>query len=236
MTNLRYFGNINYGSYKDLDVLVDPSDKSILVTYPTIEKILGYQPEHAHEKLGAKKLKAFAGKALLHTKKSVDATDVVGRVRKLSAVPFDTFLMLVHFEAFEGKDPARTNARSLLMAGFADSFSSLILEQCGIKLTKAQRMETVSFYLTRYHVFQDWVRDTHIATYGVSPSQDYYREIAVSINQHLFGKPHFKCDRLTHAGNEDLRRIENLQMHFMETNIRKNAKDPLTAIQQFLSV
>jgi hypothetical protein len=236
MSNLRYFNNIAYGNFKDLDVLIDPDGNNILVTYPTIEKVLGYQPEHAHEKLGAKKLKAFLGKDLMHTKKSVNAIDTKGRQQKMTAVPFDTFLAIVHFEAFEGKDPARTNARSILLAGFADSFSSLILEQCGITLTKEQRLETVNFYLTRYHAFQDWVRDTYIATHGVSPSQEYYRSIAVAINQHLFGKPHFKCDRLSNAGNAELRRIENLQMHFMETNIRKNAKDPLTAINQFLSV
>lgn len=235
MNNLRYFNNIAYGNLKDLDVLVDPDGNKILVTYPTIEKVLGYEADNARKKLGAKLFKAFAGKDLA-VGKLVSAIDVKGRPNKINALSFDSFLMLVHFEAFEGKDPARTNARSLLLTGFADSFSSLILEQCGITLTKEQRLETVSFYLTRYHAFQDWIRDTYIATYGVSPSQDYYRSIAVAINQHLFGKPHFKCDRLSNAGNEDLRRIENLQMHFMETNIRKNAKDPLNAINHFLSI
>ena len=235
MSNLRYFNNIAYGNFKDLDVLVDPNGNNMLVTYPTIEKVLGYQPDNARKKLGAKSLKAFAGKDL-SVGKLVSAIDVKGRPNKMNAVPFDTFLALVHFEAFEGKDPAQKNARSILLAGFADSFSSLILEQCGITLTKEQRLETVSFYLTRYHAFQDWVRDTYIATYGVSPSQEYYRSIAVAINQHLFGKPHFKCDRLSNAGNAELRRIENLQMHFMETNIRKNANDPLSAINYFLSL
>ena len=235
MSNLRYFDNIAYGNLKDLDVLVDPDGNKILITYPTIEKVLGYEPRSTSEKLGAKKLKAFTGKDLARPK-TVDAIDTKGRPHKMKAVPFDTFLALVHFEAFEGKNPAKTKARSLLISGFADSFSSLILEQCGITLTKEQRLETVSFYLTRYHAFQDWIRDTYITSYGVSSSQDYYRSIAVAINQHLFGKPHFKCDRLSNAGNEDLRRIENLQMHFMETNIRKNASDPLSAINQFLSI
>lgn len=64
MNNLRYFNNIAYGNFKDLDVLVDPDGNKILVTYPTIEKVLGYEPDNARKKLGAKSLEAFADKDL----------------------------------------------------------------------------------------------------------------------------------------------------------------------------
>lgn len=69
MDNLRYFDKICYGSFKDLVVLVDPSDNSLWVTYPTIEKMLGYKEYSASEKLAAKSLKSFAGKALAAGKK-----------------------------------------------------------------------------------------------------------------------------------------------------------------------
>lgn len=124
MDNLRYFDKIRYGSFKDLDVLVDPSDNSLWVTYPTIEKMLGYKEYSASEKLATKSLKTFAGKALA-AGKNVSAIDSIGRLSEVDAVPFDTFLSLVYFEAFEGKAPYQTNARSLVVAGFANSFSTL---------------------------------------------------------------------------------------------------------------
>ena len=83
MSNLRYFSNIAYGNFKDLDVLVDPNGNNILVTYPTIEKVLGYEPDNARKKLGAKSLKAFAGKDLA-VGKLVNAIDVKGRPNNFS--------------------------------------------------------------------------------------------------------------------------------------------------------
>ena len=64
MSNLRYFDGIKYGDFTGLEVLVDPSDNSLYVSQPTIERILDYPSNTARKKLVAKSLKAFAGKDL----------------------------------------------------------------------------------------------------------------------------------------------------------------------------
>lgn len=252
MDNLRYFDKIRYGSFKDLDVLVDPSDNSLWVTQTTIVKLLGYTDLDAtgiRARLNSRKFKDFAGcrfqdektlkqptgSALAGVKK-IKAIDSIGRPNEVNAVPFDTFLSLVYFEAFEGKDPYQTKARSLVVTGFADSFSSLILEQCGIKLTIEERNNIVTFYLDWYHKFYDWVRDTHVALYGEKPNSDYYKNMTVLINNHLFGKSHFKCNRLVEADNLQLRRLENFQMEFLNTKSAKSGKDPITAMSHYINV
>jgi hypothetical protein len=190
---------------------------------------LGWDNKRAPEKLAAKSLKTFAGKRL-PLPKSIAAKDSLGRPNKVNALPFDTFLAVVYWQLAEGNDKART----LLMAGFADSFSSMVLEQCGIKLAHDERQNVLSFYLEGYHAFQDWVRDTHIAVYGNPPSDGYYRRMAVTINQHLFNRDHFNRDRKANATSRELRRLENFQMCFMDTSFRHRKEDPLRLVKEYI--
>lgn len=231
MASLVYFSGIRYGSFKDLEVAVDPSDNSLWVTQPTIAKLLDFgAPNRASEKLKSKSLKVFAGKGYVPPKK-IKAKDSLGRPNELNAVPFDSFLLILYWQLAEGNDLAR----KLVIAGFADSFSSMVLDQCGIKLTQEQRQEVISFYLCEYHGMMDWVRDTYLAIHGKTPDADYYRQINTEINLALFGVRHFKCDRLTNAGNKALRRLENYQMLFMESRFAKQQDDPLKLIKQYFA-
>ena len=234
MSNLRYFDGIKYGDFTGLEVLVDPSDNSLYVSQPTIERILDYPSNTARKKLGAKSLETFAGKGLT-VGKDVTAIDSAGRKNKVKAIPFDTFLALVYWEAFEGKPPSSSNARSLVLAGFADSFSSLVLEQCGIKLTHAERQSVITHYRQWYHSFFDWVRDEHLRVHGQKPSNECYRIINVAINKFLFDRNHFNCDRLKYAELDDLREIEGLQMQFLKSGFCKRGGDPLIVVTDYLS-
>lgn len=157
MSSLVYFSGIRYGSFKDLEVVVDPKDNSLWVTTKSIATLLGWHQDAVRQKIASKSLKSFTGKGLASAKK-VNAKDSIGRPQSVNALPFDSFLLILYWQLAEGNDLAR----KLVIAGFADSFSSLVLEQCGIKLTKEQRQEVVSFYLGEYHAFQDWIRDTHM--------------------------------------------------------------------------
>ena len=231
MNNLRYFDGIQYGDFKDLDVLVDPADNSLWITQPSMARMLGWEPRRVTEKIASKSLKSFADKALAGTKK-ITGTDTLGRPNRVNAVPFDTFLTILYWQLQEGNN----NARSLLLAGFADSFTSLVLSQCGIKISIEERQQVISFYRHWYHAFQDWVRDTHLAVHGTKPSPEYYRDMAVAINSHLFDRTHFYCDRLNHASTDQLRVIENFQMAFLRTNGARLSKDPLTTVQDYISV
>lgn len=230
MTNLRYFDGIQYGDFQNLDVFVDPADNSLWITQPSMARMLGWDLKRVTEKIGAKSLKAFAGKALAHPK-AVSGTDILGRPNRINAVPFDTFLTVLYWQLQEGND----NARSLLLSGFADSFTSMVLAQCGIQLSTEERQQVIGFYRHWYHSFQDWVRDTHIAVYGAKPSQDYYRKMAIAINSHLFERTHFYCDRLSHASTDELRVIENFQMAFLRTKGAKVKADPLKAVQTYIN-
>lgn len=231
MNSLRYFSGIQYGDFHDLEVFVDPSNNSLWITQPSMARMLGWEPKRVTEKMDAKSLKVFAGKGLVAPKK-VPGIDTIGRRQQINAVPFDTFLTVLYWQLQEGND----NARSLLLAGFADSFTSMVLSQCGIQVSTEERQQVISFYRHWYHAFQDWVRDTHLAVHGTKPSQDYYREMAVAINSHLFDRTHFYCDRLSHASTDQLRVIENFQMAFLKTKSARTGEDPLTAVQRYISV
>jgi len=230
MTNLRYFDGIQYGDFQNLDVFVDPADNSLWITQPSMARMLGWVVDDSRKKIASKSLKLFAGKTLVAPRK-VPGIDTIGRRRQINAVPFDTFLTVLYWQLQEGNH----NARSLLLAGFADSFTSMVLSQCGIQLSTEERQQVIGFYRHWYHSFQDWVRDTHIAVYGAKPSQDYYRKMAVAINSHLFERTHFYCDRLSHASTDELRVIENFQMAFLRTKGAKVKTDPLKAVQTYIN-
>ena len=229
MSSLRYFDNIRYGEYHDLEILVDPANNSLWVSQPSVARMLGWENKRAPEKLASKSLKAFADKRLA-LPKSVTAKDSLGRPNKINALPYDTFLAVVMWQMTEGN----VNARNLMFAGLADSFSSIVLEQCGVKLSLDQRQQTLNFYLKGYHVFQDWVRDEYTRLNGVAPSPDYYRQIAVMINRFLFGRNHFNKNRKQNASDLELRRIENFQMQFMDTPYSKRGIDPLQAVKHYI--
>ena len=228
---LQYFDKIQYGPHQDLEVLVAPDTRELWVTQPVIERLLGWPANTARKKLRSKALKEFAGKDLT-LGKTVPAKDIAGRVNKFTAVPFDTFLTVVYWQAIE-KDDA---AIRLLIAGFADSFSSIILEQCGIKVTVAERQTVVSFYLTKYHEYQDWIRDTHLAIYGRKPDREYYRDIAIAINQALFERWSFNSDRLANATTEELRELEIFERFAIRQVKKFPGGDPLEVTKSILEI
>ena len=252
MPSLRYFDGIQYGTLKGLTVLVEQSTNALYVTQPTLVKMLGWDSLDStgvRAKFTSKEFKQFvggcnfqgseslnplAGKALAGVKQ-YKGIDVTGRENKVNAIPFHVALAMVHWVAFEGKGEPQSKARALLMAGFADSFSSIVLEQCGVKVSTEVRQRTIGFYLDGYHEFQDWVRDTHARTYGHKPDESYYREMAVTINQFLFNRDHFYRDRLTHCGTPELRRLENFQIGFMNTKMAKRPTgDPLEMVKDYI--
>jgi len=231
MSSLRYFAGISYGDFENLEVLVDPADNSLWIAQPSMALMLGWETKRVARFLGSKSLKVFAGKALGSTKQ-VTGTDTLARPNRINAVPFDTFLTVLYWQLQEGND----NARSLLLAGFADSFSSLVLSQCGIQVSTEDRQQVITFYRHWYHKFQDWVRDTHVEVHGQKPSAEYYRTMAVAINVHLFERTHFYCDRIKHAETDQLRVIENFQIAFLKTKSAKAKIDPLTAVLNYINV
>ena len=236
MSNLRYFGDLNYGGHKAIEVMVDPTDNSLFLSNQTLMSLLSYTKDSVSQKTASKSLKAFAEEGSV-TLKTITLTgkDVLGRENKLKVIPFETFLTLVYFEAFHGKSPHKELAQGLLMSGLADSFRSIILEQCGIKLSLGERQVVITRYLEGYHAFQDWVRDTHLQIYKAKPSPDYYRAMAVMINNYLFDRDHFQKDRVGNASKDELRRLENFQIAFMDSKTFKKGGDPIASVQVYIN-
>ena len=226
---LRYFDGIQYGSFSDLEVLVDPDTRELWVTQPVLERMLQWRANSAREKLRSKSLKSFSGGGLT-LGKSVKAKDISGKPNTFTAIPFDTFLEVVRWQATQKDD----TAIALLVAGFADSFSSLVLEQCGVKVSVAERQAVVSFYLTKYHEYQDWIRDTHLAMYGKKPDRLYYQSVAMAINQALFSRYSFDSDRLKNATTDELREIECFERFAMRRVSKYPDTDPLEVTQAIL--
>lgn len=158
------------------------------------------------------------------------AKDISDRSNTFTAIPFDTFLTVVKWLATNKDD----TAIALLVAGFADSFTSLVLEQCGIQVTVAERQTVVSFYLTKYHEYQDWIRDTHFAMYGRKPDRVYYRQVAIAINRALFQRWMFNSDRLSNATTEELREIECFERFAMRQTPKHPGVDPLEVTKAVL--
>jgi hypothetical protein len=221
---LTYFNELRYGSFDNLDVLVDLETNELWVTQPVIERLLGWPDDTARKRIASKSLKEFAGKAL-PTGKVCNSKDILGRPNKIKAVPFDVFLTIVKWQAKLKDDMAI----DLLIAGFADSFSSLILEQCGVHVAVTQRQKIVTYYLSRYHVLFDWIRDEYVKLHGKSPEGWYYAKVNQSFNQGLFDRNDFGYDRIANANDDELHSLDNAQetvMRLIHQGWSGEIKDP----------
>lgn len=228
--SLSYFDSIRYGSFDQIEVLVDPETLDLWISQPAIERMLDFPSDTTRKKLQSKSFKSFASKDLTLGKKVV-AKDTLGRPHQVKAIPFDTFLLLVYWQCANQNQ----SAIRLLVAGFADSFRTIALEQCGIKVELSARQKAIQQYLTQYHDYQDWIRDTHIKMYGRKPAPDYYRQIAVAINESLFDRSHFNRDRLHHATDAQLRDIECFERFAMRKKDKYCDRDPLDVTKLLLA-
>jgi hypothetical protein len=228
--SLHYFDQLQYGVFKDIEAIVDPKTRDLWIAQASVGRMLDLGlANRVSEKLASKSFKAFAGNGLA-CPKSVKAKDITGRANTVKAIPYDTFLKLVFWQSKQD-NPA---ADALLLSGFTDSFTSLILDQCGIKVTVAERQDVLSQYLTGYHELFDWVRDEYKRVYGKPPTSGLYKQINMGINKGLFGFSSFNSDRVGNATTKQLRKIENTQM-FIFDRIQggqySEIKNPVTRVQ-----
>jgi hypothetical protein len=203
--------------------------KRLFLTFPTAESILNYRADSFRKKIASKSLESALGKDLVVGKFTGTVVNKVGDgTPTVSMIEFEDFVKVVAWEASVNQNPI---AFQLLVAGFSDSFRSLAYEQMGMKLEVDERIEAIAKYLGRYHKLFDWVRDTYLRLYGCKPDQDYYREINVAINRHLFGVDHFQCDRLKNAENPKLQDIDAAQTFILRQASRDPNADPLALIK-----
>lgn len=222
--SLRY-SVTQYGSFA-VETIIDTKTEEVFIGRPALEKIAGWRPDSGREKLASKSLKTFAGNALAVGKK-VTGIDSLGRQNTIIVIPFQSALTALYWE-LKNDNP---NVERLLLAGFADSFTSQAFEQAGLEYSLEKRKELLAFYLTDYHELFDWIRDTYVELYGVKPPHSVYQAINKAINLHLFGKVHFSANRKKNATNREIRDIENCQMFVMRKINQANLKgDPLNIV------
>lgn len=182
--SLSYF-EVQYANFNGLEVLIDPQTKEMWVTQPTMERLLGWEPETARKKIVSKSLKAFVGKDLAGAK-SVKAKDILGRPNNCKAIPYDDFLKVLYWQVYERNQAAI----KLAVAGFGDSFRSLVFEQAGIALEDKERQQWLIDRLESKTLFWDLteaIKDT-MESQGKTPQFYHYSNAMDAINRSLFGK------------------------------------------------
>ena len=227
---LTHFKNISYGDVADFDVLVDVESKTLYVTQPTIERILNYTPNTGRKKIASKSFKAFAGEGLTVGKKC-KVIDIKGQVNHAKAIPYQTLSLLVLWELSQGNQ----RAIDLAIAGFNDSFKSLVLEQCGIRLDVGTRLAGLAEYLTGYHKMHDWVRDEYVKLTGKKPKGYEYARMNQRINQLLFGVDNFESDRINNASTRQIRELESAQRVTYRALSKGKLSDISNPIQRVLT-
>lgn len=122
---------IEYGNYTPLCGL--DIDNNLYIASTDIEAILKYRPDSSREKLASKSFKLFAGKGFRLGKK-VCTLDGKGNQR-IAFYKIETFLTLIKWELTRGNK----QAINIVIAGFADSFSSIAYEKLGVEFKDRQR-------------------------------------------------------------------------------------------------
>lgn len=219
---LTYFDNVRYADTENLEVFVDTDTNDLYVTQPTIERLLGYEPDNARKKLRSKALKtALGGDSTVG--KTVTCIDTLGRKNKAKAIPLRVLNVLLLLEFRKGNE----RAEALMFAGFNDSFKSLVLEQCGVKIGVDARFKEMAEYLTEYRGLHDWLRDEYIKVYRVRPESQVYRLMNVRLNQALFSRNHFNCDRLSNASTKELDTLKMAQK-FLHGMLKQGKHNEIT--------
>jgi len=214
-----------YGNF-EVETIINPTTEELFVSVPSIERMLDWGANNGRKKLAAKKLKTFAGGSFT-TGKNINCLDKIGKVNRCTVIPFSDLLTVLYWE-LKNDNP---NAERLLLAGFADSFTSQAFEQAGIEYSLEKRKELLAFYLVDYHELFDWIRDAYLEKHGTKPPHAVYQAINKAINTHLFGKEHFNANRRKNATSRELRDLENCQ-RFAMRKIKQNnlTGDPLDIV------
>lgn len=183
--NLAYF-QVKYGIHNGLEVLIDPKSKGMWVTQATMAHLLNWELNRAPEKYRSKSLKDFVSKDLA-TPKTVRAKDIMGRPNTCKAIPYDDFLKVLYWQVYERNEAAI----KLAVAGFGDSFRSLVFEQAGIAVEGKERQDWLFDRLETKTLFWELTEaiDETLRSQGKEPQFYHFSNAMDTINRCLFGKP-----------------------------------------------
>ena len=125
-------------------------------------------------------------------------------------------------------------ATALVDAFFEESVERRFDTAFGKKVSETEYNERLALRMKRLmarHAWTDVLRDRHIQCFGVKPKPDQYKDWTVIVNEALFGRRHFNCDRDT-MEMEEQRLIES----FEYTAVRKAKKHPSATPDELLEL
>lgn len=240
---------IQYGGWEQLEVAVDvsqPDTKTLYLTYPTAETILGYEPNNLRKKRTSKSLKTFLGEDRIigQYSGSVANKRSVG-TPKVSLIELDDFLALATWEAVANQN---LEVGKILAAGLGDSIRSIAYHQMGIELTHENRQNWLVIRQKTKYAFKKLTDATKTYLDRHPDLSDNYRKFIYSncqdtINRGLFGKSasairqELKVPDLLrdHYGDESLHRIDLVQ-ELASSAIAKRDIAPMDAVRNALDM
>lgn len=125
-------------------------------------------------------------------------------------------------------------ASALVDAFFEESIERRFDTAFDKMVSEAEYNERLALRMKRLmarHAWTDVLRDRHIQCFGVKPKPDQYKDWTVTVNEALFGRRHFQCDRDTMAVEE-----QRLIECFEYTAVRKAKKHPSVKPDELLDL
>ena len=124
---LAYFDNIQYGVFKDLDVLVDPASHELWVSLPAVERVFGLKYSAGHDKIASKSFKDFSEYLNVPIQtKILDCMDVRGYPNRLTCVLMETFEVFAAWLYRKNKNASVFNLLSDQSKLYASSYDHFL--------------------------------------------------------------------------------------------------------------
>lgn len=205
--------------FAKFDGLMLPSGE-YAIAVPQIASLIQSTQNYASQEF-----KRLLGEGFNPSKQSIEGTKAL-----VNVVSLQTFTKILYAKAKQGNAIADSLVGAMLDEGFERRFDTAF----GKKVSEAEYNERLALRMKRLmarHAWTDVLRDRHIQCFGVKPKPDQYKDWTVAVNEALFGRRHFQCDRDTMAMEE-----QQLIESFEYTAVRKAKKHPSVKPDELLDL
>ena len=124
---------------------------------------------------------------------------------------------LVYLLAVKGNDIANEFMLALVEEGLDRRFSKAFNQ----RVTEEEYQERIALRMKRLQARKLWtdiLRDRSTALFGVTPTPNNYRDWTVKVNERLFNKRHFQCNR------DNMNQLEQESIELFERMAERKAK------------
>lgn len=124
---------------------------------------------------------------------------------------------LVYLLAVKGNSIANEFMLALVEEGLDRRFSKAFNQ----RVTEEEYQERIALRMKRLQARKLWtdvLRDRSMLLFGISPTPNNYRDWTVKVNERLFNKRHFQCDR------DNMNHLEQEMIELFERMAQRKAK------------